>query len=94
MWQARDEQKKTTSKAKVESGAKKRQHEEFVIDKISHATKEAPDTPAVPNTQQISAIIVNKRREKSRERAEKAHRPDTDNNQRPDKVIHLSAENS
>ncbi|GAB2692313.1 Mu transposase C-terminal domain-containing protein [Aliiglaciecola aliphaticivorans] len=90
VWQARDEQKKTTGKAKVQSGAKKRQHEEFVIDKISHATKVAPDTSGIPNAQRVRAINENKRQEKARERAEKARRPDADSNRRPGKVIHLS----
>ncbi|WP_232091256.1 hypothetical protein [Alteromonas macleodii] len=90
VWQIRGEQKKTTGKAKVQSGAKKRQHEEFVIDKISHATKVAPDTFGIPNAQRVRAINENKRQEKARERAEKARRPDADSNRSLGKVIHLS----
>lgn len=90
VWQTRDAQKKTIGGAKVQSGAKKREHEEFVIDKISTAIKKAPDTSNIPNTQRIRAINENKRQEKTRERAEKAFRQNNDDNHDMGKVIHLS----
>jgi transposase InsO family protein len=90
VWQARDAQKITIGSAKVQSGAKKREHEEFVIDKISTAIKVAPDTSDIPNTQRIRAINENKRQEKARERAEKAQRQSKDDNRSQGKVIHLS----
>ena len=90
VWQIRDEQKKTMAKAKVLSGSKKRQHEEFIINKIAHAEKAAPDTSGISNAQRIRDINENKRKEKERERSEKAYRPDTDKSQPSGKVIHIS----
>ncbi|MCA0952144.1 Mu transposase C-terminal domain-containing protein [Shewanella chilikensis] len=90
VWQLRDEQKRTTGQARMQSKAKKRQHEQFVIDKIAHAVKSAPDTSGISNAERIRAINENKREEKARERNEKAHRPETNDKIKPGKVIHLS----
>lgn len=89
VWQLRDEQKMTTGQARVQSKAKKRQHEQFVIDKIAQAEKTAPDTSGISNAERIRSINENKREEKARERTEKAHNPVTKDNRKPGKVIHL-----
>ncbi|MBY8031501.1 DDE-type integrase/transposase/recombinase [Vibrio fluvialis] len=89
VWRIREEQKKTMAKAKVLSADKKRQHEEFIIDKIAHAKQVAPDTAGIPASQRIAAINENKRGEKARERAGKAVRPQNDEQQTSGEVIPL-----
>lgn len=90
VWQVRDEQKKTTAAAKVRSKTYKRQHEEFVLEKIRAAEKAAPDTSNIPKAERIRAINENKRTEKERERSEKAQRPALDKQHPSAKVIPFS----
>ncbi|KZK82601.1 Transposon Tn7 transposition protein TnsB [Pseudovibrio sp. Ad13] len=90
VWQARDEQKNTAATAKVQLKTKKRQHEEFVIEKIAHAEKSAPDTSAEPKVQRIRAINENKRHEKAGERAKKAHRPEAESERKSGEIVHLA----
>lgn len=90
VWQLRDEQKKTTGKARIAAGSKKREHEEFVIEKIAQAEKKAPDTSWFTEAERIRAINDNKRAEKAKERADKARRPEPDDTSKPADVVHLS----
>ncbi len=90
VWQVREEQKKTTGQARLASGAKKREHEEFVLEKIALAEKKAPADPGFTNAERIRAINDNKRAEKAKERTEKARRPESDNTRQPAEVVHLS----
>lgn len=90
VWQVHDEQKKTTGQARLASGAKKREHEEFVLEKIAEAEKKAPTDPRFTNAERIRAINDNKRAEKAKERTEKARRPEPDNTRQPAAVVHLS----
>lgn len=90
VWQVRDEQKRTTAKAKDHSKYQRRIHEEFVIDKIAQAEKAAPDTSGRSDTERVRAINDNKRQEKSRERVEKAIRPDFGDCKPIGEVIHLT----
>ena len=89
VWLLRNEQKKTIGQTRVQSKTKKRQHEQFVIDKIAQAEKTAPDTSGLSNAGRIRAINENRREEKARERHEKAHRPATSDNKKSGEVIHL-----
>ncbi|WP_027858487.1 Mu transposase C-terminal domain-containing protein [Marinobacterium jannaschii] len=89
VWLIRDEQKKTSARAKIQSKAKKRQHEEFVIDKIAQAEKSAPDTSSLSNAQRIRAINENKQKEKTRERKEMAHRPAIEHSEKPGEVVRI-----
>lgn len=90
VWQVRDEQKRTTAQASVQSKAKKREHEEFVSEKIAQANKVSPDTSGISNAERIRAINENKNEERARERTKKAHRPNTHENHESGNVNHIT----
>lgn len=76
VWQLKEEQKQTSAEAALLAKSKKRQHEEFVIHKLAQAEKAFPDTSGVSKAERIRSINKNKRIEKTKERLEKAQRPD------------------
>ncbi|WP_338592906.1 transposase (plasmid) [Shewanella khirikhana] len=90
VWQVREEQKKSSGLARITSGTKKREHEEFVIDKIAQAEKKTLADYGLTAAERIRAINDNKRVEKAKERAEKARRPEPDETRLPADVVHLS----
>ena len=90
VWQVRDQQKSTVGKAKVTSNAKKRELEEFVIDKISDAERKAPDTSGISNAERVRSINENKRTEKARERESKAIRQKPTLSENGAKIVHIS----
>lgn len=90
VWQVRDQQKSTVGKAKMTSNAKKRELEEFVIDKISDAERKAPDTSGISNAERVRSINENKRTEKARERESKAIRQKPTLSENGAKIVHIS----
>ncbi|MDV6328545.1 DDE-type integrase/transposase/recombinase [Idiomarina sp. Sol25] len=79
VWQLREEQKKVSAKAKVAAKESRRQHEEFVLEKISQAEASSPNKSERPNSERISAIKNNRSNEKQLERQSKAPTPDNRN---------------
>jgi hypothetical protein len=90
VWQIQSEQKQTMAHSKLLAGQKKREHEEFVENKIKQAIKKASDTSHLSNAERISSINENKRKVKTLERQENAYRPEVRIKDRKAGVIHLS----
>ena len=71
VWQLQEEQKKVAAKAKLAAKESRREHEEFVLDKISQAISDSPARSARPKAERIRAINDNRSNEKKLERQSK-----------------------
>jgi len=75
VWQVQKIQKQTMAKSKLLAEQKRRDHEEFIANKIKQAEKKVTDTSHLSNAERISSINDNKRKIKALERQENAYRP-------------------
>ncbi|MCI2282337.1 DDE-type integrase/transposase/recombinase [Colwellia sp. MSW7] len=90
VWQIQDEQKKTMAKSKVIAEQRKREHEEFVENKIKQAIQKSANTDHLSNAERISAINDNKRKVKAIERQDNAYRPNISNKDQKADVIYIN----
>lgn len=90
VWQVREEQKQTMAKSKLLAEQKKREHEEFVENKIKQAVKSASGIKPLSNAERISSINDNKRKIKATERQSNAYRPEVSVKEKQADIIHLT----
>lgn len=88
VWLVKEQQKKTTAKAKLIADARKREQEALVKETINQAIRLGKLEPSLSNAERIRAINTNKKVEKSKERASKGYKPESTDAPTAD-IVHL-----